>query len=91
MIRLALDFYGAKLRQMVGDELGVEQAKAACNQMRYEMDQRDLAGIAGTRKHALAKKRRPEAYPIEAANKLALMPSLHAKPMTAAVQPVIKL
>lgn len=55
------------------------------------MDEGDLAGIAGARKHALTKKRRPEANPIEAAYKLALMPSLHAKPMTAAVQPVIKL
>ncbi len=76
---------------MVGNELGVEQTKPACNQMRYKMDEGDLAGIAGPRKHALAKKGSPEAHAIESPYKLAFMPCLHTEAVTAAMQAIIQL
>lgn len=46
MIGLTIDLDRAELRQMIGDELGVEQAKSARNQMRDQMDKGDLAGVA---------------------------------------------
>jgi hypothetical protein len=50
-------FDGPKLRQMIGYELRIKQHKAACTQARHQMTQGDFAGIAGTAKHAFAKKR----------------------------------
>jgi hypothetical protein len=70
---------------MIGDELGVQQPKSACNQMGDEMDKRDLAGIARPRKHALTKESSPKANPVKAAYKLPLMPSFDTKAVPPAV------
>ena len=39
---------------MLGEELRVEQAKAAGAQAGKKMDERDLGGVAGAVEHALA-------------------------------------
>src|SRR3954451_14317738 len=63
-------------RQMRRHELRVQQAKAAGAQPRYEMDQRDLRGIALDVEHAFAEERRPETHAVESADKLAVAPGL---------------
>ena len=60
-----------KLLQMLGHELAVEQAEAALDQPRHEMDQRHLRGIALAAEHALAEERRPDRHAVEAADQLA--------------------
>jgi len=40
---------------MLGRELRIQQGEAAAHQARHQMNQRDLAGIAGGGEHALAK------------------------------------
>lgn len=76
---------------MIGNELGVQQPKAACNQMGYEMDEGDLTGVARPRKHALTKEGGPKANPVKAADKLPFIPRFDTKAVSPAVQPVIKL
>lgn len=49
------------------------------------MDQGDLAGVPGARKHAFAKERRPEANPVEPTDQVTLMPSFNTKAVTTAV------
>ena len=49
------------------------------------MDKGDLAGIPRARKHALAKKGRAEANPIEPSDQIAFVPGFNAKSVTAAV------
>jgi hypothetical protein len=53
----AWNFGGAELRQMLGRELRVQQCEAAAHQARHQMNQRDLAGVAGGGEHALAEER----------------------------------
>ena len=45
---------------MLGQELGIEQFKAASDQMAKKMNKRDFAGIARTGEHAFAKKSGPK-------------------------------
>jgi hypothetical protein len=47
-----------------GDELRVEQGKAAIFQPRNQIDERDLAGVAGSGEHALAEKGAAEMHAI---------------------------
>ena len=56
---------------MLGHELAVEQAEAALDQPRHQMDQRHLGGIALAAEHALAEERRADRHAIEAADQLA--------------------
>src|SRR5580692_10754052 len=53
---------GAEGPEVVGDELGVEQAKAARLEPRDQMHQRYLGGIAGAMEHALAEEGAAEAH-----------------------------
>jgi hypothetical protein len=75
-------FLSPELSQVVGDELRVEQAKAAMSQPSSEVDERDLAGVRFIREHALAKESASERHPIESAHQLAVSPTLDgmAKP-----------
>jgi len=66
VIGLAIDLNRAELRQMIGNELGVEQAKPTRDQMRNQMDEGDLAGVACPRKHALAEEGGTESHPVKA-------------------------
>ena len=75
---------GAELRQMLGDELGVEQAEAAQHQAQHEMDQRHLAGVALAAEHALAEEGAAERDAVEPADQLAVAPALDAVGMAAA-------
>jgi len=49
---------------MAGDELRVEQTEAAIFQSGDEIDERDLAGVARPREHALAEKGTAEMYAV---------------------------
>ena len=55
---LARHFDRAEAAQMLGHELAVEQAEAALDQPRHEMDQRHLRGVALAAEHALAEEGR---------------------------------
>ncbi|MEY3233391.1 MAG: hypothetical protein RL230_662 [Pseudomonadota bacterium] len=59
--------------------------------MRNQMDEGDLAGIPGARKHTFAKKGRAKVNPIEPTDQIAFVPGFNAKGVTTAVQPVIEL
>ena len=76
MERRAADFLGAELAQMVGDELRVEQAKAAISEPGHEIDKRYLARIGLVRKHAFPEERTAERNPVKAAHELTVEPSL---------------
>ena len=76
----------AEAAQVLGHELAVEQAKAALDQPRHEMDQRDLGRIALAAEHALAEERRADRDAIEAADQLALAPAFDAVRMAAREQ-----
>jgi hypothetical protein len=67
---------GAEPGQMAGDELGVEQGEASISQPRHQIDQRDLARVAGSREHALAEKRAAEMHAVESAGEHAVLPHL---------------
>jgi hypothetical protein len=54
----------AEAREVPGDELGVEQGESPIFQSRDEIDESDLARVAGAREHALAKKGAAEMHPI---------------------------
>ena len=75
-------FLSPELSQVVGDELRVEQAKAAIFQPRSEVDKRDLAGVRFVREHALSEEGASQRHPIESAYQLAVSPALDgmAKP-----------
>ena len=64
------------LRQVIGDELRVEQDIAAGDQPRHEIDQADLRGVGRPAEHAFAEERRPQADPVEPADDLAVLPRL---------------
>src|SRR5262245_47576328 len=74
---VAVEFHGAELAQMLGDELGVEQTETAGDQPRTQVDERHLAGIARVREHALPKKGAVEGHAVEPALQPAAGPSLH--------------
>ena len=78
----ACDLAHAKLRQMRIEKLRIKQRKATLPQTCGQKDQRDFAGVARARKHALAKKRAAQRNAIDAADQLALpctqLPDLYA-------------
>jgi hypothetical protein len=49
---------------VASEELRVEQLEAAELETRHEIDERDLARVAGPRKHALAEKRATEMHAV---------------------------
>ena len=53
--------------------------------MRNQMDEGDLAGIPGARKHTFAKKGRAKVNPIEPTDQIAFVPGFNAKGVTTAV------
>jgi hypothetical protein len=59
----------SELCKMCRRELGVEQDEAAADQARAEIDQRNLRGVAGPRKHALAEERAAQGHTVEPADK----------------------
>jgi len=61
---------------MPGDELRVEQGEAPIFQPSHQIDQRDLAGVACAREHALPEKRAAEMHAIQAAHQRAVLPHL---------------
>lgn len=61
---------------MPGHELSVEQREAPIFQSGDEIDQRDLARVAGSREHALAEKGTAEMHAVKAAGKGAVLPDL---------------
>ena len=68
---------------MLGHELAVEQAEAALDQPRHQMDQRHLGGVALAAEHALAEERRADRDAVEAADQLAVAPAFDAVGMAA--------
>ena len=57
------EFDGAECPQMLGDELGVEQAVMTGFEPRHQMHQRNLGSVAGAVKHAFAEKGAPRLTP----------------------------
>ena len=61
---------------MLGEELRVEQPKAAGSKPREQMHERDLGGVARAVKHALAEERAAQAHAVEAADQRAVLVDL---------------
>jgi len=61
---------------MSGDELRVEQGEAAIFEPRHQIDQRDLAGVARFREHALAEERPAEMDAVKPAGERSVLPHL---------------
>ena len=61
---------------MTGDELRVEQGEAAISQPRHQIDQGDLARVAGAREHAFAEKRAAKMHAVKPAGERAVLPYL---------------
>ena len=76
---------------MVGHELGVEQPIAAGAQPLDQRDQRDLAGVALVREHALAEERRAERDAVQAADQAPVRPALDAVGVALPVQRAVEL
>src|SRR5262245_32221543 len=87
---VAVEFDGAELAQMLGDELGVEQTEAARDQPRAQEHQRHLAGIARVGKHALAEKGAVERHAVEPADQAAADPGLHRVAVAGVEQIAVK-
>ena len=60
---------GAESAQMLGDELGIEQAVMSGFEPRHQMHERDLGGITLAMKHALAEKRASQADAVKPAER----------------------
>src|SRR5262249_29832511 len=67
--------------EMAGEELRVEQIEAAVFEAGYEIDERDLARIAGLGEHAFAEERPAEMHAVKASDHLAVVPDLDPKAM----------
>jgi hypothetical protein len=67
---------GAEPGEMAGDELRVEQGEAPISQSRHQIDERDLARVAGSREHALAEKGAAEMHAVKSAGEHAVLPHL---------------
>ena len=86
VIGRAADLHATEARQMVGDELGVEQTKAAGVQPGDQGDQSELRGVAAAAEHALAEEGGAERDAVEAARQRAVLPDLDGMGMAQAVQ-----
>ena len=73
----AVDFDGAELLQMLGDELRIEQREAAPRQAGAQVDERHLAGVARSREHALAEVGPVQRHAVEPADQPPAGPGLH--------------
>jgi len=63
---------------MIRQELGIEQAVTTLIEVVDQGRQRYFAGVAFTRKHALAKKSAPQRHAVSPTNKLFLTPTFNA-------------
>ena len=72
------DLDGAELRQVVSDELRIQQPIATKIKACHQMNQCHLAGISGAGEHAFAEKRRPEGDTVQAANQFPVLPAFDA-------------
>ena len=79
---LTVELHRAKLAQVVGHELRVEQAKAAVCEPGRQVHQGDLGGVALVGEHALAEEGAVERDPVEAADEARPVPYLHRVAMT---------
>jgi hypothetical protein len=75
---------------MSGDELRVEQSEAAIFQPGDQVDEGDLARVAGSREHALAEERAAEMHAVKPSHKLSVLPDLHGVAMAQRKQFAIK-
>src|SRR4028119_144353 len=82
---------GAELRQVIGDELGVEEREASGLESAGEVDEGHLRGVAFPVEHALAEERRPEPDAVEAPDEAAVAVDLHGVAVTAVEQLAIEL
>ena len=78
---LAADFDGAEAGEMPRDELGVEQGEAPIFEPGDEIDERNLARIAGAGEHALAEKGTAEMHAVKSAGEHAVLPDLNRMAM----------
>ena len=86
MVGGARNLDGAERAQMLGDELGVEQAVMSSLEPGHQVDERDLRGITGAVEHALAEKGAPEANPVEAADQFVAVVNLDGVAVAALVK-----
>jgi len=66
----------AELREVVGQELCVEQIETAVNEPRHQVYERDFACITLARKHALSKKRGTKLYTVKTTHQAVFPPAL---------------
>src|SRR5262249_46477072 len=85
-VQSARNFPGAKSRQMLGNELRVQQTKTAKPQAGDEMDQRDLGSVGDEAEHAFAKKRAAERDTVQTADEIAIETAFHRMRVTEPVQ-----
>ena len=78
MIIVAANFHDTELRQVFVDELRIQQLVPLPPQPRHKVDERDLAGIGGGRKHALAEKCATHRDAVDAAHQLVPAPRFDA-------------
>src|SRR3546814_20469324 len=68
------DLPGAEAAEVPGDELRVDEGEAAGTQPGDEMDERDLAGVAGAAEHAFAEEDAAQRDPVETADQHTPLP-----------------
>ena len=73
----ARDFDGAKLFEMGGEPLGIEQDKFSGAQVLDEREQRDFRGVADVVKHRFAKERAANGDAVKAAREFPILPGLY--------------
>jgi hypothetical protein len=76
------DLLRPELRQVLGQELRVQQGEAAADQPRRQVDQGDLRGVGLAAEHALAEEGAGERHAVEAAHQPPLAPALDGVRMT---------
>ena len=72
---------GPEAGQVSRDELGVEQGEAPIFEPGDEINERDLARVAGTGEHAFAEKGAAEMHPVKSAGEHAVLPDLNRMAM----------
>src|ERR1700726_4339510 len=81
---------GAERAQMFGDELGVEQPETASLESRHQVHERNLGGVAGAVKHALAEEGAAETDAVEAADQRVAVVDLDGMTVAALVELAIQ-
>ena len=77
LVVIARQLLGAELRQVRGDELGVQQPEAAKAQSRDEVHQGHLRGVPRHAEHALAEEHAADRHAVEAADQMAVLAGFH--------------